>query len=102
MKEGVERFVNSWNEFVKTLLELERLWRILIKFKVKYKIDLEDLPDECQKVLSKVNFRSRFTVGIVRFVEFIERFSTFEECFITLKKEEKGEKEVDNGERSNN
>jgi len=97
MKKGVEKFVNIWNQFTKTLIELERLWKVMVRLKAKYEINLESLPDESQKVLSRVNFRSRFTVGIVRFIEFIERYSSFEDCFINLKKKEKGEKEVENG-----
>lgn len=95
-KKGVELFVNSWNDFVKTLIELERLWKLLVKIKGKYEISIESLPDESQKILTRVNLRSRFSVGIVRFVEFVERFGTFEECFIKKAKNEK-EKEVENG-----
>ena len=97
-KKGVELFVNSWNKFVETLIELERLWKLLTKLKGKYEISIEDFPDESQKVLSRVNFRSRFTVGIVRFVEFIERYGAFEECLIKkMKNEKEKEKEVTDG-----
>lgn len=96
-KKGVKEFVGSWNKFITDLIVLERSWKIMTKFKEKYEISLEDLPDESQKALSRVNFRSRFTVGVVRFIEFIERFGNFEDCLIKVVKK----KEVDNGRRSN-
>lgn len=99
-KKGVELFANQWNEFIKTLIKLEQLWRLLTKIKGKYEISIENFSDEDQKVLSRVNFRSRFTVGVVRFIEFIERYGSFENCFIKKEKNErknKGEKEVSDG-----
>lgn len=96
-KKGVEEFVDSWNKFITDLIVIERSWKVMTKLKEKYEISLEDLPDESQKALSKVNFRSRFTVGVVRFIEFIERFGNFKDCLIKIIKE----KEVENGRRSN-
>ena len=95
-KKGVELFVNNWNDFVKTLVELEKLWKLLVKLKGKYEISIEDFSDESQKVLSRINFRSRFPVGVVRFIEFIERFGLLEDCFIERIKKKETE-EVENG-----
>lgn len=94
-KKGVEKFANSWNELVKVLIELEKCWKVTKKIREKYEISINDLPDNCQKVMTRVNLKSRFTVGIVRFVEFIERYGTFEDCFIKIKKNKK--EEVENG-----
>lgn len=97
-KKAVELFTNNWNDFIKTLISLERFWKILVKLKEKYEISTEDFPDKSQRILTKVNFRSKFSVGTVRFIEFIERFGLLEDCFIERIKKKETE-EVENGRR---
>jgi len=92
-KEEVNKFINEWNMLIKALKRAKKHWRMLKEIRGQNGFSAEAFPDECQKVLGRANFRSRFVVGIVRFLEYVERFSSLDECLIKIKKV----KEVEDG-----
>jgi len=94
MKEEVRKFVNEWNDFIMTLVLLKEHWNELKKIREESNLKLDEFPDEVQKSLARVNFRSRFTIGIVLFIEYIKRYSSFGDCLVKIEKEKE---EVDDG-----
>jgi len=94
MKGEVKRFVEEWNDFIITLILLRENGNGLKKIREESRIKLDEFPEEAQKALARVNFRSNFVIGIVLFIEYIKKFSSFEDCLIKI---EKKEKEVDDG-----
>lgn len=93
-KEEVGNFINEWNMLIKAIIRAKKRWERLKKIREQPGFNVEHFPDNCQKVLARANFRSRFIVGIIRFLEYIERFSSFEECLIKVKKKKKEVEDV--------
>ena len=86
---GVDNFLLTWNALIKNLIEVEKCWKTLMKMKEKYDLTLNCFPDESQKILSKVNFRSRFVLGITSFITFISTSGSLSDCIIQRRKEKK-------------
>ena len=78
-----------WNALIKNLIEVEKCWQALTKMKEKYDLTLSCFSEESQKILSKVNLRSRFVLGIPSFITFIATSGSLSDCVIRQRKEKK-------------
>jgi len=92
MTDKVDEFIDEWNGFLKGVAMAEDHWFKMKKLRETYLLRPDKFPERCQKIFSRVSFRSRFTVGIIRFLEYLEKYTTINECFIKVEK-----KEVDDG-----
>jgi len=88
-KKEVDKFINEWNMFIEAVKKAKKCWERLRAIRHYDGFSAEAFPDDCQKVLARANFRSRFVVGVIRFLEYVERFSSLEACLIEKKNDEK-------------
>lgn len=90
--------LQQWNEFLRTILSLEKQWNSLVELRTAPGFNVERLPPEAGKFFGLATSRSAFLVGLPRLLDYARKYTSIEGMIVKLEQEQK--KEVSNA-RSN-